>query len=136
MNKRLHINLTGVWYTFRNGERETILLEDNVDTLTITWKANDVSSRELDWSWGRYENEFTLAGGYSQKILRWRPLVRGGWVKIYNTHTRARAHTHRGYLKNSRNDVVFTDDNITRLCLSRWTKVSAHLTLTAYFISD
>ena len=69
MNKRLHINLTGVWYTFHNGERETILLQGNVDTLTITWKVNDGRSRELDWSWGGYENEFTLAGGHSQKIL-------------------------------------------------------------------
>ena len=76
VNRSIHINLTGVWYTFSNGEREAILLEGNVDTLALTWKTNDGSSRELDWSWGGYDNEFTLAGGHSQRILRWRPTTR------------------------------------------------------------
>lgn len=73
---RMHMNWTGDWYTCREGVTETILLEGNVDTLTIVWKANGGCSRELDWSRGGYDNVFTLAGGNSQKVLRWRPTTR------------------------------------------------------------
>ena len=44
--------------------------------LTLTWKADGCTDRELDWSWGGYVNVFTLAGGDDKAIVRWKPSVR------------------------------------------------------------
>ena len=66
----------GVWITERHGEREKVVLVGNVDELTMTWKVNADIERKLDWSWGGHENVFTLVGGDSKRILRWRPTTR------------------------------------------------------------
>ena len=71
------IVVTGEWQTCCDGIRETILLDCDVDAMSITWKAtNSHMTRKLDWSWGAHSNIFTLAGGSTDKILRWRPCVK------------------------------------------------------------
>ena len=65
-------SLTGAWWS---DTKERIVLEGNVDNLSITWRVNE-QSRALDWSWGGHENTFTLSGGDQKIIVRWRPSVR------------------------------------------------------------
>lgn len=71
-----HNTRVGTWQCNHNGVQETIFLEGNVDSLSITWKVKGAASRALDWSWGPHTQVFTLAGGDSTKIIRWRPSVR------------------------------------------------------------
>ena len=71
----INVAHTGVWHTHRHGVKEKITMECNMDTLGIIWKVGH-ESRELDWSWGGFQNTFTLAGGDNKKIIRWRPNVR------------------------------------------------------------
>lgn len=68
--------LVGTWHTILDGVHETIVLEANVEALSITWKTDGDEPRALDWSWGPHIQVFTLAGGDSTKIIRWRPSVR------------------------------------------------------------
>ena len=68
--------LAGSWHTFHNGVRETVRLKCEVDSLSITWLASGCESRKLDWSWGGFKNTFTLAGGGTKHIIRWRPSLR------------------------------------------------------------
>ena len=72
----IHACHAGVWHTTIHDKSEKVFLVGNVDELSMTWKVNEDISRKLDWGWGGYENVFTLAGGHSKQILRWRPTTR------------------------------------------------------------
>ena len=76
---RIHastIYYIGTWHRTRDGTHDAVVLEGNVDTLSIVWKMDEAVTRELDWSWGCHTQIFTLAGGDPKRILRWRPSVR------------------------------------------------------------
>ena len=64
------------WHNDDGSVKEVIRFECDVDKLSISWSAAGCKSRPLDWSYGGYENCFTLAGGDSKRILRWRPSTR------------------------------------------------------------
>ena len=74
----MFVCVLGVWHknNRHDDELERIILDGNLDTLSITWKAEKAKPRELDWAWGGHKNVFSLAGGSSSKILRWRPSTR------------------------------------------------------------
>ena len=71
--------LRGVWITssmHNAGVQERVVFECNMHSLSLFWTVEDCKPRELDWSWGGFQNIFTLAGGDDKRIIRWRPSVR------------------------------------------------------------
>ena len=68
--------LSGKWDVNCNGKIERIMLHCDFDRKRITWMADKCPPRELDWSWGGFNNTFTLAGGDCNRIIRWRPSVK------------------------------------------------------------
>ena len=67
--------LWGAWDVCIDDQTERIELDCDFHDLSITWKAGRLS-RKLDWSWHGFNNTFTLVGGDSKRIIRWRPSIR------------------------------------------------------------
>ena len=67
----------GKWQHLHNdgNVKEVIEFQVDVDELSVTW-ASGGYNRLLDWSYGGYDNFFSLVGGDEKRILRWRPSIR------------------------------------------------------------
>ena len=114
----------GVWHTEIDGKHEKIVLVGNVDELSIMWKVNGDMKRKLDWSWGGYEHVFTLAGGHSKQILRWRPTTRHNlfdddhivWTAYDTKHSRVKSMGVIVYVREKRNLMYFQNMEISDWC--------------------